>query len=165
MVTICKRLCRRRAERASESCSRGMCRTDPGSSARQPASQIGLDICAPYLGGHPLADYDGQQNDGEDRRDLPRGKHVERRLQFGIDVEYALEQPCPAHPHRVAVCVLVGRGAVLLRRLGHDRGMPLRIRGEHPKKADQVQPRAWHQRGQALQELRRRPTHVGADGI
>ena len=43
--------------------------------------------------------------------------------------------------------VLVRRGAVLVRGLRDDRGTQFGMRGEHPVEADQVQPRAWDQRG------------------
>ena len=57
--------------------------------------------------------------------------------------------------------VLVRRCPVLLRRLRDHRRTQRRVRGEHPVKADLVQPRSWHQRGQALHELLRLHDDVG----
>jgi hypothetical protein len=81
------------------------------------------------------------------------------RPNVDVDVEHALEQPCPAHPRRLAV--RVSRCAVPLRGLRDDRRTQLRMRGEHPVKADQVQPRARYQRGHALHELLRVHDDVG----
>lgn len=64
------------------------------------------------------------------------------RAMLNVDVEHAYEQPRPGHALRFAVRVLLRGFARRPHRIRHDRSAQLRMRGEHPVKADQVQARA-----------------------
>ena len=70
------------------------------------------------------------------------------RAVFEADIEYAPEQA-----RRRAVRVFVLRRAGILRCARHDRGAQPRVGCEHPMKADQMQARPRHQRGQAPHEF------------
>ena len=75
------------------------------------------------------------------------------RAVFKVQVEDALEQACPAHARRSFLGVPGGILAGLLRGARHDCRTQCGIGGEHPVKADQVQARARHQRGQGREDL------------
>ena len=74
---------------------------------------------------------------------------------FEIDSENSLEQARPPHARRRAVRVFVLGLACTLRWTRHDRGAQPGIGGEHAVKADQMQARSRHQRGQALRKERK----------
>jgi hypothetical protein len=73
---------------------------------------------------------------------------------FQVDIEDAFEQPGPAHASEVG-----GRGCLGLIRSGRvhvgagardNRGAQFRMGRKHAMEADEVPPRAGHQRGEAL---------------
>ena len=86
------------------------------------------------------------------------------RAVLDVDIEHPLQQlrptyaPVPIPGWRVVAIVRVcrcSRHRRRLRRNGHHRLTQLRIRCQHSMKADQVQSRSGHQRGQTLHEFHR----------
>ena len=82
------------------------------------------------------------------------------RAVFEVQVEDAHEQARPAHARRRVVRVFVCRDAGILCWARHDRRTQPGIGRQHAMKADQMQARARHQRGQALHEFQRRHLDV-----
>src|SRR5919106_999065 len=82
---------------------------------------------------------------------------------FDVDVEDPFEQPGPAHARCLSLRVSVlawGLGGRRCR-AGNDFTAQLRIGRQHAMEADQMEPRARHQRRQALHELQRLHDDMG----
>ena len=83
------------------------------------------------------------------------------RAVLQVERKHPLEQPGPTQPHRPvmrAARLALGRWRGLGGRLGllrHHHRAQLGVGDQHAVEANQVQPRAWHQRGQTLHELQR----------
>ena len=95
-------------------------------------------------------DYHRRFFDGGDNLEL-----ATTHATLNINIENAPEQACPAQPRRHAVRVFVCGLAGILWRARHDRGTQSSIGRQHAVKADQVQARSRHQRGQAPHEFQR----------
>ena len=91
------------------------------------------------------------------RRFFDRGDDLQvaatLRAVFAVDIEHAPEQTRPAHARRRTVRVFACGLSGILRRAGHNCGTQPGIRGQHAVKADQMQARSRHQRGQAPHEF------------